>query len=103
MSYIVRFKFDCAFIFGNVFEEYINEDKLIRLIPFMSIISKVQDSQYLTRVETGVGAGAAGSGAFVFSMASNAEASIFSTGSLSFMVSSSDVVFSCDSCSLAID
>jgi hypothetical protein len=36
----VGFKFDRAFIFGNVFEEYVNEDKLISLIPFMSIISK---------------------------------------------------------------
>ena len=36
----MRFKVDCAFIFGDVFEEHVDEDVLVGLIPFMSIVRR---------------------------------------------------------------
>ena len=36
----MRFKVDSAFIFWDVFEEHVDEDVLIGLIPFMSIVRR---------------------------------------------------------------
>jgi len=81
----MRFKVDCAFIFGDVSEEDVNEDVLVRLVPFMPRIRGRERTGYLTRVGTGAGGGAEDSGALVVS-----------TDSLSLIVPSSEPVFSFD-------